>query len=188
MPRMQEGMDLNAAADMAYDLLYQTDLAIEGWGFRFDRAKRRLGQCDYTRRVISLSRTITLASNEDEVRQTLLHEVAHALVGHRAGHGPEWKRMARKLGYTGERCGTNPATDRAADAYAVKAGLEHAPASRDEYLRPGDAGVMVTPGHQGVRVRVVRVNSTRYTVELPDGRKGYVPFPYLRRQLEDVTA
>lgn len=175
-------MDLNAATAMAHDLLHRHGLTDGGWRFRFDRATRRLGQCDYTRRTISLSRAITLASNEDEVRQTLLHEVAHALVGHATGHGAAWKRMARSIGYTGERCATNPAANRAADAYAMTAGLQHAPVSREEYLRPGDIGVMLAPPrYQGVQVQVVRVNSTRYTVSLSNGLKGYVLFPHLRR-------
>ncbi len=33
----------------------------------------------------------------------LLHEVAHALAGHRAGHGPRWLGVARRLGYLGAR-------------------------------------------------------------------------------------
>ncbi len=33
----------------------------------------------------------------------LLHEVAHALAGSRAGHGPRWKKVAAELGYEGSR-------------------------------------------------------------------------------------
>jgi predicted SprT family Zn-dependent metalloprotease len=38
-----------------------------------------------------------------EVRDTILHEIAHAHVGNAAGHGPVWQRMARSIGCNGER-------------------------------------------------------------------------------------
>ena len=48
------------------------------------------------------------------MHQTLLHEVAHALAGPKAGHGPEWKRIAAELGYVGGRTHDQPiAEDRA---------------------------------------------------------------------------
>ena len=73
----------------------------DSWTFRFDNAKRRAGQCDYTRRCISVSRYLAARYDDDENHQTLLHEVAHALAGPAAGHGVVWKRIARDLGYVG---------------------------------------------------------------------------------------
>ena len=35
-----------------------------------------------------------------EIRDTVLHEIAHALVGPEARHGPEWKAIAKRLGAT----------------------------------------------------------------------------------------
>lgn len=71
------------------------------WSFAFDNAKRRAGLCDYTRKRISVSRYLTARYDDDDNHQTLLHEVAHALAGPDAGHGPVWKRIARDLGYVG---------------------------------------------------------------------------------------
>ncbi|GAA1644624.1 SprT-like domain-containing protein [Microbacterium flavum] len=71
------------------------------WTFAFDNAKRRAGACDYTRGRITVSRYLAARYDDETNRQTLLHEVAHALAGARAGHGPVWKRTARGLGYTG---------------------------------------------------------------------------------------
>jgi len=73
----------------------------ESWSFEFDNAKRRAGLCDYQRKRISVSRYLAARFDDDEIHQTLLHEVAHALAGHEAGHGPSWKRIARSLGYVG---------------------------------------------------------------------------------------
>ncbi len=80
----------------------------DSWTFSFDHAKTRAGLCNYTAKRISVSRHIALRSDDDEVHQTLLHEVAHAIVGPKAGHGPEWKRMAAELGYVGGRTHDGP--------------------------------------------------------------------------------
>ncbi|HEY9309549.1 MAG TPA: SprT-like domain-containing protein [Microbacterium sp.] len=71
------------------------------WSFAFDNAKRRAGLCDYTHKRISVSRYLAARYDDDTNHQTLLHEVAHALAGPRAGHGPRWKAVARELGYVG---------------------------------------------------------------------------------------
>ena len=73
----------------------------ESWSFGFDHAKRRAGQCDYARKRITVSRYLAARFDDDEIHQILLHEVAHALAGHKAGHGPAWKKIARDLGYVG---------------------------------------------------------------------------------------
>ena len=71
------------------------------WSFDFDHAKRRAGLCDYRRKRITVSRYLAARFEDDEIHQTLLHEVAHAVAGHTAAHGPEWKRVAMDLGYVG---------------------------------------------------------------------------------------
>ncbi len=73
------------------------------WSFGFDRAKRRAGLCNYTDRRITVSRYLAAKFDDDEIHQILLHEIAHALAGSKAGHGPKWKRIAREIGYAGER-------------------------------------------------------------------------------------
>lgn len=73
------------------------------WTFDFDRAKRRAGMCNYTDRRITVSRYLAEKFDDDEIHQVLLHEIAHALAGSRAGHGPKWQRVARELGYVGGR-------------------------------------------------------------------------------------
>lgn len=48
-----------------------------------------------------MSRYLAARFDDDEIHQVLLHEVAHALAGHAAAHGPAWKAVARDLGYVG---------------------------------------------------------------------------------------
>lgn len=83
--------------------LIATHLDPSVWTFGFDRAKRRAGLCNFTDHRITLSRPLAELAEDDEVHQVLLHEVAHALAGPRAGHGAKWKSIARDLGYVGGR-------------------------------------------------------------------------------------
>jgi len=77
---------------------------LEDWSFSFDNAKRRFGRCDGTMKKITMSRYLVELNDWDEVRQTALHEIAHALVGPSHGHDRVWLEKARELGHTGERC------------------------------------------------------------------------------------
>ena len=74
-----------------------------GWSFGFDTAKTRAGLCNYTAKRITVSRYLAARYQDDEIHQVLLHEVAHAIAGTKAGHGPRWKAVAAELGYEGKR-------------------------------------------------------------------------------------
>lgn len=73
------------------------------WSFGFDNAKTRAGLCNFTDGHISVSKYLAARYEDDEIHQVLLHEIAHALAGPRAGHGTAWKRTADELGYDGKR-------------------------------------------------------------------------------------
>lgn len=73
------------------------------WSFGLDHARTRLGCCHYTEKRITCSRHLVAYLAPDEVEQVILHEIAHGLSGHAAGHGKVWRRQANKLGYTGGR-------------------------------------------------------------------------------------
>lgn len=98
-------MELAAADKIAMELMWEHGLDVEsGWGFQFDHARRRFGCCNYRTRTISLSAPLTRLNDEAQVRQTLLHEIAHALVPHGSHHGPVWVKKAQEIGHTGNRC------------------------------------------------------------------------------------
>ncbi len=73
------------------------------WSFGFDSAKTRAGLCNYRAKHITVSKYLAIRFDDDEIHQVLLHEVAHAMAGVRAGHGPKWKSISRELGYVGTR-------------------------------------------------------------------------------------
>lgn len=95
-------MQLKEAQTLANDLLKTHKLKGE-WSFRFDNAKRRFGCCNYTRKEISLSKHLTLLNDHEQVRETLIHEIAHALTpgDH---HGKTWQAKCIELGIKPERC------------------------------------------------------------------------------------
>ena len=87
---------------LAEELIRRHRLA--GWSFQFNDASRQAGRCVFDLRVISLSRLYCLEASAEEVRDTLLHEIAHALVGPAHNHDSVWKAAARSIGCTGDRC------------------------------------------------------------------------------------
>ena len=72
------------------------------WRFALDDGQRRAGACFPVRRLVTVSRQFALEAPWDEVRDTVIHEVAHALTpGH--DHGPVWRQAALDLGGSGRR-------------------------------------------------------------------------------------
>lgn len=87
---------------MMRDLMREHGLT--GWRFEFDNSVRRFGCCKHGRRTLTLSRALTYKNEVSIVRNVMLHEIAHALVGAGHGHDWTWKRTARAIGCTGDRC------------------------------------------------------------------------------------
>ncbi len=83
------------------------------WSFRFNDAEKKLGVCRYREKRILLSRGHAANGARDQVTDTILHEIAHALAGPRAGHGSDWKTVARQLGATPKSCA--PETEQTRD-------------------------------------------------------------------------
>jgi predicted SprT family Zn-dependent metalloprotease len=96
-------MELDQAQMLAEGLMRLHDLSPR-WSFAFDRSKVRFGKCNYGKKQISISRHLVQLNGEAEVRETILHEIAHALAPRDAGHGPRWKSMALSIGCSGRRC------------------------------------------------------------------------------------
>jgi predicted SprT family Zn-dependent metalloprotease len=94
-------MNLYEAANLARQLM--ADHGLAGWSFQFDHARRRFGCCNYT-----LSRSLTLLNPIDSVRDTLLHEIAHALTPGK-NHGPAWRAKCAEIGAKPQRCYTDDA-------------------------------------------------------------------------------
>lgn len=100
-------MTINDVPRLTRYLLEQHGLWGKGWRFRWDHAKRRAGGCHHGRKVISLSRhyvALNVAGRSDDIVDTILHEIAHALCGPHEGHGAAWKATCVRIGARPQRC------------------------------------------------------------------------------------
>jgi len=71
------------------------------WQVSFDNAKRRAGVCRVSTKEISLSKHHISNNSIDVIKDTILHEFAHAIayeIYSESGHGIHWKKIATRLG------------------------------------------------------------------------------------------
>lgn len=94
-------MEPGRAAAIATELM--TKHGLDNWKFTFDNAKKRCGFCSYNRRTIGLSLHYVRLNDEELVRNTILHEIAHALVGPAHGHDKVWHKKATEIGCVASR-------------------------------------------------------------------------------------
>ena len=88
---------------MARQMLDEQGLTALGWSFKINSNKRRCGVCNPAKRRIEVSK-YRLLDGEEHVKETLAHEVAHAVVGCHNGHNHVWRSKALELGSLGTRC------------------------------------------------------------------------------------
>lgn len=99
-------MYLEDAENLALTLMEDHGIG-NTWSFAFDNAKMRCGCAKFKIRTITLSRYYVERNDEANVRDTILHEIAHVRAGAAAGHGRTWQMWAIRLGARPERCAMN---------------------------------------------------------------------------------
>ena len=77
---------------------------LDSWTFGLSDTKRQLGVCKYRKKRIEIAEYYALNSPQESVLDTLPHEIAHAIAGPKAGHGPAWKAVAMRIGGTPRAC------------------------------------------------------------------------------------
>lgn len=93
---------LKEIEQLAKDLMKQYGL--HDWTFVWDNAKTRMGVCNPKKKQIGLSRLLSERRSLEGVKNTILHEIAHAKVGASHGHDRVWRNYAISIGCTGKRC------------------------------------------------------------------------------------
>ena len=103
-PRSRQRTDGELHAIAACATAWSVAHQLAGWSFQFDHATKRAGCCNYRARVISLAHAYARSAADEAIDDTLLHEMAHALVGKEHGHNQVWRAKAVALGCSGHRC------------------------------------------------------------------------------------
>lgn len=160
-------MHLIEARAAALALMHTHGVTDAGWTFRFDRAIKRLGFCDFRTRTLSMGAAFVLSAGPFAVTQTMLHEIAHVHAGAENGHNKMWQQAARKIGHSGLRTARNPAYEArqaalvsfARSIAAVRAGVTTGP------LQVGESVVSINGRYRGL---VVSIGQTRCRLCSPE--------------------
>lgn len=72
------------------------------WTVKVSGSSKSQGGCaDYAKKELRLAEGFAVRVKIEDLKDVLLHEIAHGLVGKEAGHGPLWQQKAIVLGGTG---------------------------------------------------------------------------------------
>jgi predicted SprT family Zn-dependent metalloprotease len=95
--------NLDHLKDIAKKLMIQHKLF--DWTFVWNtRCKSRGGCTKYDEKIIEVTKEYALKITQEMFVNTVLHEIAHALVGHENGHNHVWKNKAISIGCNGKVC------------------------------------------------------------------------------------
>jgi predicted SprT family Zn-dependent metalloprotease len=94
------------------------DRHIPGWSFDWILSQRVFGKCRYRTSTILLSLPLVQRNSEDLVRNTILHEIAHALTPWH-NHDHVWKSKCIEIGAPPERCFNSNVVDTGAEITAT---------------------------------------------------------------------
>jgi hypothetical protein len=102
-------MNPNQALQQLQESMVQHGLS--DWSAALDTAVRRFGVCHYGKKHIGLSRKLCELNSDEEVTDTILHEIAHALAferhGVNCGHDQRWKAICVEIGARPKACYDN---------------------------------------------------------------------------------
>lgn len=107
---MKTPFTLEHVREHAISLMRQFGLRENEWSFQFMKAQTRFGECWFPglyQGYIKLSSPICERATWEEIDDTIRHEIAHALAGEKAGHGPVWKEACKVTGAKPNRCGSS---------------------------------------------------------------------------------
>lgn len=101
-------MDLIEARALAIQHMDEHDLISKGWTFKYNKSGTTYGKCNYRKRSIQLSGVNVPFMKYEDVLDTILHEIAHALDlienGYCSRHGANWKAICRRIGADPKSC------------------------------------------------------------------------------------
>lgn len=100
---MTEVMKFVEVLRLGNALMAEHGLKEQGWKFDLDSGKQRIGCCHHDTKTITYSKHFLPESEMEAIKDVILHEIAHALVGSNHGHDWTWKRKCLEIGAKPER-------------------------------------------------------------------------------------
>ena len=163
-PRARRLLDVATRARQMMD-----EHGLKHWSLYFSQGHRLLGRCAYRDQTIFISRYHAVNYPPEQVNDTILHEIAHALAGAQAKHGPEWKAIALRIGATPTAIAHEKDNPERKERELLEAKSRFA---------TGDMVSFPAKGEQFVG-RIVRMNPKRATVDC--GSRIYLtPYTFLK--------
>ena len=99
---MSEKDFLNQVESLAKSLLHKHGLDHD-WTFKFNRMVNNAGLCKHSVQTIFIGKPYaTFVRDIEAVKNTLLHEIAHAIAGPRHGHDEVWRQIFLRIGGNGK--------------------------------------------------------------------------------------
>jgi predicted SprT family Zn-dependent metalloprotease len=96
-------MNISEAISLSNQMLKE-HMELRDWKTVTNNRKRAFGVCSYRKKEIELSNILIPVMTDEAIKDTIIHEIAHALTkGH--GHDRVWQRKCLELGGDGQRCG-----------------------------------------------------------------------------------
>lgn len=92
---------MNLITAQAKALVLMNKHGLSDWTFQWDRKKTGFGFCRPSTKTISLSAPLTKINSDEEVVDTILHEISHALDwvrNKKMGHDWSWKKICIEVG------------------------------------------------------------------------------------------
>lgn len=150
---------------------------VHGWSTRFTQNRTSLGEARFSKRTISIS-TKLFEVGLAETMDTALHECAHVIAGPSAAHGPEWKRVARRLG-------ARPVSATDIALTTGREGDEQSVSTRygDLTLVEGESQVV----YKGKTFTLAEVRRDKAVVTDPAGRRSVLPLDVFHPNYGDIS-
>jgi predicted SprT family Zn-dependent metalloprotease len=104
---------------LANQLFKEHGLEERGWSFDLDQTKQQVGVCNHHTKKIGFSLYYLEKSSDAEIRDTILHEIAHALVGSNHGHDATWRAKCIEIGARPKRLAGEDAVTTAKPNYVM---------------------------------------------------------------------
>ena len=95
-------MNIHEAISLGYDIINEFP-SLYNWTVTSNNRKRAFGLCSHSKEVISLSSYLVPQMTDKAIKNTIIHEIAHALTPFH-GHDNVWRDKCISLGGNGKRC------------------------------------------------------------------------------------